>query len=62
MIVELLSHRLRHTTKDYFEACKLLAELKAAKENGASETEIKTKADDFRKGKDMTLVLQCLKL
>ena len=62
MILELLSQRLRRTTKEYFEACKLLAEMKEAKDNGTSETEVKKKADDFRKDKDMTLVLQCLKL
>lgn len=62
MILELLSQRLRRTTKEYFEACKLLAEMKEAKDNGTSETEVKKKAEDFRKDKDMTLVLQCLKL
>lgn len=62
MILEMMSHRLRQTTKDYFEACMLLAEMKEAKENGTSETEVRKKADDFRKDKDMTLVLQCLKL
>jgi CRP-like cAMP-binding protein len=61
MILDLLSQRLRHTTKDYFEACMLLAEIKKVKESGASEAEIKKKADDFRKDKDMTIALQCLK-
>ncbi len=62
MIVELLSQRLRHTTKDYFEACMLLAELKEAKDKGTSDADVQKKAESFRRDKDMTLVTQCLKL
>ena len=62
MILELLSQRLRRTTKEYFEACMLLSEVKEAKESGSSEAEIKKKADDFKEDKDMTQVLQYMKL
>lgn len=62
MILDLLSHRLRHTTKDYFEACMLLAELKEAKDKGTSDADVQKKAENFGRDKDMTFVLQCLKL
>lgn len=62
MILDLLSHRLRQTTKGYLAACKLLAELKEAKDNGTDEAEVNKKVEDFRKDTELSYALRCLKM